>query len=338
MDSDLEVLILIPTASHSAANWSSKSWWTRLRSRLDEASKTTSSAKSRHGILRPPNQTPSAAWLRREILSIKIVVGPSESGPMYLLRAKPSRTPLVKVRPPGARQGAPPPGLAPGGRLKCVVPVLSLLLLCALVGLCAVGVLYMNKSLSFEALRKDNSRVVKRLSVQEHNAKETERKYEELKIEHRRTQERFSQCSECQKCAQCGEGWRFFGASCYYFSTDELNWMMSQDSCTEKGGHMVIITNREEQDFLSSYAGETRWIGLNDLETEGQWKWLNNQSLAETGVTFWYEHENGSGEPDNWKVVDPSGENCAALGVESGNINTWFDASCQTLKKYICEK
>nr|XP_049573891.1 uncharacterized protein LOC125967159 [Syngnathus scovelli] len=69
MDSDLEVLTLIPTASHSAANRSSESW----RSRPEEANSTTSSAKSRDAMLRSPNRTPSTPRLRLEILSIKIM-------------------------------------------------------------------------------------------------------------------------------------------------------------------------------------------------------------------------------------------------------------------------
>uniref|UniRef100_H2SXQ0 Matrilin 3b n=1 Tax=Takifugu rubripes TaxID=31033 RepID=H2SXQ0_TAKRU len=43
------------------------------------------------------------------------VVSPREGGPMLPLRAAPGRTPWAEVRPPGARQRAPPPGLAPGG-------------------------------------------------------------------------------------------------------------------------------------------------------------------------------------------------------------------------------
>ncbi|XP_061536021.1 small integral membrane protein 14 isoform X2 [Phycodurus eques] len=62
------VPILIPAASHSAANRSSESW----RSRLDEANRTTSSAKSRDAILRPPNWNPSMPRLRLEILSVEV--------------------------------------------------------------------------------------------------------------------------------------------------------------------------------------------------------------------------------------------------------------------------
>ncbi|XP_066530928.1 CD209 antigen-like protein E [Hoplias malabaricus] len=222
--------------------------------------------------------------------------------------------------------------------LKHVLAVFSLLLLCALVGLCAVGILYVSKSMSFEAISEDYSRAVQRLSVQEHNASETERKYEELKAEHRRVQDLLSHCSGCEICAQCGEGWTFFGVSCYYLSSDKLNWWESRDYCTGKGGNLVVITSKEEHDFLSSHIHETHWIGLNDLDTEGQWMWVNNQPLSETRTEFWLKRKNKPDEPDNWKSEDSSGENCGALGNEEGYTHTWFDASCKKLKKYICEK
>uniref|UniRef100_A0A3P9C4G3 Histone H1 n=1 Tax=Maylandia zebra TaxID=106582 RepID=A0A3P9C4G3_9CICH len=74
--SHLEVLILIPAASHSAANRSSVSW----RPSPDEANRTTSSAKIRDEILRPPKRKPSATWLRLEILSIKIMNRTGDKG------------------------------------------------------------------------------------------------------------------------------------------------------------------------------------------------------------------------------------------------------------------
>ncbi|XP_066512653.1 macrophage mannose receptor 1-like [Hoplias malabaricus] len=76
MDSDLEVLILVPAASHSVANWTS---------RLKESNKTTSSAASRHRVLRPPNQTPSVTWLRRDPREGKELVLCSTESALFLL-------------------------------------------------------------------------------------------------------------------------------------------------------------------------------------------------------------------------------------------------------------
>ncbi|KAI4896067.1 hypothetical protein NFI96_034418, partial [Prochilodus magdalenae] len=219
--------------------------------------------------------------------------------------------------------------------LKILLAALSVLLLCALLALCVLGIRYHNKGSSYEVLREQYSRAVERLSEQEHNASETERHYEALKVKYRTAHKVISKCSECQKCALCGEGWKPYGLKCYYFSTIKLNWTMSRDYCAGKRSHLVIITSRAEQDFLSTSVGETHWIGLNDLETEGKWMWVNKQPL--TGLTFWYTHENGLKEPDNWKKYDRSGEDCASLGNESGFTDKWFDASCRKLKKYICE-
>nr|XP_055075389.1 CD209 antigen-like protein D [Misgurnus anguillicaudatus] len=122
-----------------------------------------------------------------------------------------------------------------------------------------------------------------------------------------------------------------------YFSNDERDWSSSRDVCVSIGADLVTITSQTQQDFLVSKIKETHWIGLNDLETEGRWVWVNNKTLEETGVKFWYERESGKSEPDNWKVMDPSGENCASLGDGNGNLHTWFDGSCKDLRRFICE-
>ncbi|XP_047665775.1 C-type lectin domain family 6 member A-like isoform X1 [Tachysurus fulvidraco] len=213
-----------------------------------------------------------------------------------------------------------------------------LLILGVLLTLCVVGILYHNKVVSYEILSEQYSNVTETLMMQEHEAKEIEKLYEALKVKHLQVQEKLTACSANKNNGQCEEGWKSLGLKYYYFSSFKLNWEQSRDYCVEKGGHMVIITSQTEQNFVVSQIGETHWIGLNDLETEGQWMWVNNKPLKETGVTFWFSAPEGPNEPDNWKKMDPSGENCAALGDANGNMHTWFDASCSTIKKCICEK
>ncbi|XP_058261085.1 C-type lectin domain family 4 member F-like isoform X3 [Hemibagrus wyckioides] len=210
-----------------------------------------------------------------------------------------------------------------------------ILIVGALSALCAVGILYHNKGVSYEILSEQYANVTRTLMMQENKSKEIEKLHEALKhmkMELQQVQEDLAACSANQNKGQCEEGWKSLGLKCYYFSCFKLDWTQSRDYCVEKGGHLVIITSQIEQDFVASQTEETHWIGLNDLETEGQWMWVNNQPLKETGVTFWYRHPDGISEPDNWKVEDPAGENCAALGYDK-----WFDASCRKLKQFICE-
>ncbi|KAF7686377.1 low affinity immunoglobulin epsilon Fc receptor-like [Silurus meridionalis] len=105
----------------------------------------------------------------------------------------------------------------------------------------------------------------------------SEQQYEKLKMRYQRVHELLSVCKEIQTCSLCEKGWKSLGLKCYYFSTSKLNWTQSRDECVEKGGHLVIITSRAEQDFVASHIQITHWIGLNDLDTEGQWMWVNNR-------------------------------------------------------------
>uniref|UniRef100_A0A8C1W3G9 C-type lectin domain-containing protein n=1 Tax=Cyprinus carpio TaxID=7962 RepID=A0A8C1W3G9_CYPCA len=146
----------------------------------------------------------------------------------------------------------------------------------------------------------------------------------------------FNSFFTAQSCNLSVDGWIACHRKLYLFNSDKLNWSSSRAFCVSKGADLVTITSLTEQDFLVSKIKQTHWIGLSDLETEGHWVWVNNQTLNETGVQFWFSE--GPTEPDNWKKQDPSGEDCASLGDSNGNFQSWFDASCKQKKKFICEK
>ena len=71
--------VLIPPTSHSAGNRPNASW----RLLFDEANRTMSSANSRDGIRRPPNLTPSAAWLCLEIFPLKTMNRTGDKGQLW---------------------------------------------------------------------------------------------------------------------------------------------------------------------------------------------------------------------------------------------------------------
>uniref|UniRef100_A0A4W5NAQ9 C-type lectin domain-containing protein n=1 Tax=Hucho hucho TaxID=62062 RepID=A0A4W5NAQ9_9TELE len=161
----------------------------------------------------------------------------------------------------------------------------------------------------------------------------------------------FSFCqSEVQGCKAC-VGWVFHGGKCYFFSTGRMNWTQIY--------HMLYwgILKYPWYDFqyrlnylfnffnkcvylyfyflpnclYSSTENKTHWIGLNDLETEGRWFWVDNKPLNQTGVFSWLRSE-GKDEPDNWTRQDPLGEDCHALAIES---SLGFSMVCW---RYVCEK
>ncbi|XP_038821982.1 immune-related, lectin-like receptor 4 isoform X2 [Salvelinus namaycush] len=140
----------------------------------------------------------------------------------------------------------------------------------------------------------------------------------------------------------CAEDWEYYGGKCYYFSPDELTWAQSRDECITRGGHLVIIGSREEQNFLDQKivtkmlkkAEDKFWIGLTDSTNENEWLWVDNSSLN-SSTSFWF----GKKEPDDWKGEKgeyPEGEDCARMGEPGGNTE-WLDFNCNKTQRRICE-
>ncbi|KAI4899951.1 hypothetical protein NFI96_032609 [Prochilodus magdalenae] len=122
----------------------------------------------------------------------------------------------------------------------------------------------------------------------------------------------------------CSEGWRKFGGSYYYFSTESKNWNKSRQDCRERGADLVIINSREEQEFIEN-ENKYVWIGLSKEGSEGQWKWVDGSVL---NTAFWRD-----GEPS-----DKEGkENCAAFSTSAPTLKRWNDIPCSGPEKWICE-
>uniref|UniRef100_A0A3Q3MNZ8 C-type lectin domain-containing protein n=1 Tax=Mastacembelus armatus TaxID=205130 RepID=A0A3Q3MNZ8_9TELE len=93
---------------------------------------------------------------------------------------------------------------------------------------------------------------------------------------------------------RCPAGWKRISNSCYFIPLIFLkqNWNDSKKYCESVDAHLVIISNHEEQEFITSLVQTTNlyyWIGLTDQETESQWKWVNGTVATTT--------EAGEGEP-----------------------------------------
>ncbi|KAI5106763.1 C-type lectin domain family 4 member F-like isoform X2 [Silurus meridionalis] len=121
-------------------------------------------------------------------------------------------------------------------------------------------------------------------------------------------------------------GWRYFSFSIYYISTEKKSWSESRQNCKEKGADLVIINNREEQDIVEVWRrGEGAWIGANDRNNEGIWKWVDGTAVSDG---FW-----SSGEPNS-----KGEEDCAVSGYRSEPVPNWVDISCDSQYIWICEK
>ncbi|XP_028658785.2 CD209 antigen-like protein E [Erpetoichthys calabaricus] len=138
---------------------------------------------------------------------------------------------------------------------------------------------------------------------------------------------------EGRTCHSCPDNWLLFNYKCYIFSTNKMNWTSSRDDCILQGGKLAIIESLEEQTFLKSFTalkgGENMfyWIGLTDVDNEGQFQWIDGTYL-DKNISFW-----GPKQPNNL----PPGENCVLFLTLEG-FTGWHDYSCKTLSRRICER
>ncbi|XP_026107510.1 CD209 antigen-like protein E [Carassius auratus] len=118
------------------------------------------------------------------------------------------------------------------------------------------------------------------------------------------------------------DGLKCHQSTLYFFSSEKKNWTESRRYCRERGADLIIINNREEQDFVGniSVGSGHFWIGLTDVEEEDRWKWVDGSTLTSG---FWK-----SGQPNN-----QGNEDCV-----NTHSSGWFDTECDSSLKWICEK
>jgi len=88
-----------------------------------------------------------------------------------------------------------------------------------------------------------------------------------------------------------------YNGNSYYIFDNSMNWNEAKAYCEERGGHLVTITDADEQDFLTSMVEDAAlncyWIGATD--TSGSWAWVTDELFSYT----------------NWKSGEPNDENVA---------------------------
>ena len=115
----------------------------------------------------------------------------------------------------------------------------------------------------------------------------------------------------------------------YYGNTnEEKDWPSAQADCKTRGGHLVTITSKAENDFINtqSYQYDNYfYIGGSDAVIEGQWKWVTGEPW---NFTAW-----GSNEPDSYSSYD-------YIRLEASNNvggGLWYARTSTSNYPYMCE-
>uniref|UniRef100_A0AAY4A2F4 Mannose receptor, C type 1b n=1 Tax=Denticeps clupeoides TaxID=299321 RepID=A0AAY4A2F4_9TELE len=125
------------------------------------------------------------------------------------------------------------------------------------------------------------------------------------------------------------DGWKKNPVTGIYYQVNAnsaLKWHQARKSCQQQGADLVSITEPHEQTFISGTMEQTSttlWTGLNRLNDERGWQWVN-------GAPFRYLKW-GSGQP-----VFNTGSSCVAMSGQE-NYN-WKNVACSRKFGYICQK
>ncbi len=103
-------------------------------------------------------------------------------------------------------------------------------------------------------------------------------------------------------------------------------------------GYLATITSQDEHDFVASRLDQDGWIGANELDSEGHWKWMTG---PEAGTEFWDEADGGNpvgeGTFTNWAQYEPSGVeslDCVQIWFSGGQGGKWDDVPCTIQRQY----
>ncbi|XP_062613351.1 C-type lectin lectoxin-Thr1-like [Saccostrea cucullata] len=124
------------------------------------------------------------------------------------------------------------------------------------------------------------------------------------------------------------------GMFCYRLVTNpKLNWTDANGFCAEDGGRLISLPTRLKIDRLGlRFLGQVLrfWIGLNDIEEEGRYKWTTGHA-ADIQIYDWYR-----GKPNNRGQNCPDNADCIYM---KNNLTVWDirDACCAEELKFICE-
>ena len=113
-------------------------------------------------------------------------------------------------------------------------------------------------------------------------------------------------------------------------------WSEANKYCTDVGGHLAVIGNQEENDFLAGYLKEknysSAYFGYTDEEVEGTWIWVDCEEVST--YENWAEGEPNSSSEDYAMFYFAGGNRFSDGQWNNGHFGT---ITLSDDKNFICE-
>ena len=118
----------------------------------------------------------------------------------------------------------------------------------------------------------------------------------------------------------------------YQLSPGSQSWQKSQEFCQSWGGNLAMhgVKGPEKRQKLIQYFSANDiyfWIGLNDIASEGNWVWVNDEQASSFDL-HWRR-----GEPNNH-----GDEDCVVVSGHSEQLGLAVDVRCTRTYRGLCEK
>uniref|UniRef100_A0A7M5UY77 C-type lectin domain-containing protein n=1 Tax=Clytia hemisphaerica TaxID=252671 RepID=A0A7M5UY77_9CNID len=154
--------------------------------------------------------------------------------------------------------------------------------------------------------------------------------------------EREERACNTNPCPGCRSGWTQRDHECFMYIPTQRTWSDAESDCVVKGGHLVTVYNGDRKQFIIDTflkASNTEiWIGMNDRDTEGVFKWVSGVMYV-AGQNYYDDW--GPDEPNNMDQT-PFGypgqdEDCVQMKTQDNFQWRWNDELCESNLSYVCE-
>ncbi|CAH1244449.1 PKD1 [Branchiostoma lanceolatum] len=114
-----------------------------------------------------------------------------------------------------------------------------------------------------------------------------------------------------------------FNDACYKSFTDTKTYDEARQTCAADGGVLAMPKDSATNTFLTNLEDRAlgRWLGLTDVDGDGQWVFEDGQTLTPSDYS-------------NWRAVPESGRRCVGL---HGSTSQWAGKQCNNNKPFICQ-
>ncbi|KAM8749965.1 C-type lectin domain family 4 member E-like [Acanthopagrus schlegelii] len=211
-----------------------------------------------------------------------------------------------------------------------VVLCLGLLSVVLLVGLISLGVTYWDLAAEHSTVKAN---LTERLQASNDKLSSVSEERDQLNANLTSVSKELDRLQSLSKQNRtCPAGWKMFSCTCYLFSTETDSWENGRQDCRDRGAELVTIDTDEKQELISKFIKEDTWIGLNDKDEEGTWRWIDG--TPSPTVVYWLEKQ-----PDNGGRSQKWGEeDCIHLVFGVNVKKNWNDVRCDKPLKWICAK